>query len=255
MQVITLAASPGMLTRIDVVEPPYCDPNHTPVNMMSPVSGPIPTVNGSMKVIVAAGPTPGSTPTIVPRKEPTKQASRFVTVSRLRKPCSNWSVASMGLAQQPARQVEVQQAIEQNVGCEGGTRGQCQRLQPSLETEQLGQRQDRCKGHHNVTQRGHGQNPCGEYHNDSGKRPERILFQDEFRVASSANDGFHDHDGRRNDYHQSGEKGKQPRARQGEAAEAQLNGTRDCDDAADQYQATEQHLANKGPSPVHIGCR
>jgi hypothetical protein len=41
--------------------------------MINAGAGPRPKVNGSSMATVATGPIPGSTPTSVPRKQPTKQ--------------------------------------------------------------------------------------------------------------------------------------------------------------------------------------
>lgn len=67
---MTLAASPGILTRMEVVEPPYMAPHNTPVSMMRPNVGPRVKVKGSISVMVAVGPTPGKTPMTVPIKTP-----------------------------------------------------------------------------------------------------------------------------------------------------------------------------------------
>ena len=76
----TLAASPGMLTRIEVVEPPYMAPYQTPVIMIKPVVAPYGSVKGNINAMVAVGPRPGRVPTMVPIKAPTKQATRFTIV-------------------------------------------------------------------------------------------------------------------------------------------------------------------------------
>jgi hypothetical protein len=48
--------------------------------MIKPVSGENLKVKGSINAIVAVGPKPGKTPTIVPIKAPIKQAKRFTIV-------------------------------------------------------------------------------------------------------------------------------------------------------------------------------
>ena len=48
-----------------------------PASMISEVTGSNLKVIGSSIAIVAVGPIPGSTPTIVPRKTPTKHQSKF----------------------------------------------------------------------------------------------------------------------------------------------------------------------------------
>ena len=77
---MTLAASPGILTKMEVVDPPYMAPYQTPVSMMRPTVGPYCIVKGSIRAIVAVGPRPGRTPTIVPMRAPKKQARRFTIV-------------------------------------------------------------------------------------------------------------------------------------------------------------------------------
>jgi len=89
IQVTTLAASPGILTRIEVVEPPYCEPNQTPAIIMRPVSAPYFMVKGSISAMVAVGPKPGNTPTMVPTRAPTKQATRLTRLNELAKPLIN----------------------------------------------------------------------------------------------------------------------------------------------------------------------
>ena len=86
MQVTTLAASPGILTRIDVVEPPYIAPYHTPAIMIKPAVGPNLNVKGSIRASVTVGPNPGRTPMMVPTKAPVKQATRLTKLKEFMKP-------------------------------------------------------------------------------------------------------------------------------------------------------------------------
>ena len=60
--------------------------SETPVIMIRPVVTPNFKVKGSINAMVAAGPKPGRTPTIVPIKAPTKQATRFTIVRELANP-------------------------------------------------------------------------------------------------------------------------------------------------------------------------
>jgi hypothetical protein len=78
---MTLAASPGMFTSIEVVDPPYIAPYQTPVSMIRPAVGPYFIVTGSINAMVAVGPSPGNTPTIVPMRAPKKQARRVTVVN------------------------------------------------------------------------------------------------------------------------------------------------------------------------------
>jgi len=79
MQVTTEAASPGIRTRIEVVEPPYMAPRKMPVSMMMPIDGSRPKVSGSSSVMPASGPSPGSTPTMVPHS---RTMSGYVSLRR-----------------------------------------------------------------------------------------------------------------------------------------------------------------------------
>src|SRR5690606_5552463 len=87
--VIIEPASPGVLIRIDVVEPPYIAPYKTPANIINADTGPTDTVTGNSKAIVKAGPIPGKIPMAVPSTEPTKAHIRFVGVSATSNPCNN----------------------------------------------------------------------------------------------------------------------------------------------------------------------
>src|SRR5512139_3543210 len=72
-QVITEAASPGMLTRMEVVEPPYIAPYMIPASKMTAETGGTWKVAGRSNERAAGGPTPGRTPTRVPTRTPKKQ--------------------------------------------------------------------------------------------------------------------------------------------------------------------------------------
>ena len=82
----------GILTKIEVVEHPYCAPYHMPVNMIIPAVGPTFNVNGRVNAIVAAGPNPGKTPITVPIKAPKKQTIRLVKLNAETKPFINCSI-------------------------------------------------------------------------------------------------------------------------------------------------------------------
>ena len=73
MQVTTEELSPGMFTRMEVVEPPYMAPYQMPAKRMMAVAGGRPKVNGSRTATLPAVPMPGRTPTRVPIRTPTKQ--------------------------------------------------------------------------------------------------------------------------------------------------------------------------------------
>ena len=71
--VTTDAASPGMFSRIEVVDPPYMAPQKIPASMITAETGSILRVAGRRRAIVAGGPSPGRTPMAVPRRAPTAQ--------------------------------------------------------------------------------------------------------------------------------------------------------------------------------------
>src|SRR5438132_6817484 len=54
--------------------------------MISAPTGPSQNVNGSTIAMVVSGPMPGSTPMMVPSRQPMKQSSRFCQVSATAKP-------------------------------------------------------------------------------------------------------------------------------------------------------------------------
>ena len=56
--------------------------------IMAPV-GSILKVSGNSIAIVAGGPRPGNTPTMVPNKQPRKHMAKFIGVKATEKPCIN----------------------------------------------------------------------------------------------------------------------------------------------------------------------
>jgi hypothetical protein len=72
-QLGTEPTSPGIFTKILVVDPPYAHPYHIPANMIRDPVGFIYRVTGNKIAKLEAGPNPGKTPTNVPKKQPIKQ--------------------------------------------------------------------------------------------------------------------------------------------------------------------------------------
>src|SRR5215470_1556864 len=62
-----------------------------PVSMMMPMVGSRPKVSGSSSVMPASGPSPGSTPTTVPHRQPMKQYSRPFQDKAIEKPRTSCS--------------------------------------------------------------------------------------------------------------------------------------------------------------------
>ena len=66
--------------------PPYCAPYMTPASIRMAPTGLMPKVSGSRIEIVASGPMPGSTPTMLPISTPMKHHIRFCGSSATPKP-------------------------------------------------------------------------------------------------------------------------------------------------------------------------
>src|SRR5882757_341460 len=78
MTLTTEEDSPGVLSRIEVVDPPYMAPKKMAQNMMIAARGsPSAKTTGSNNDMVTAGPRPGSTPTAVPIAAPRNAYSRY----------------------------------------------------------------------------------------------------------------------------------------------------------------------------------
>src|SRR5690606_9631173 len=101
--VIIEPLSPGVLSRMEVVEPPYMAPYSTPANMMKAAVGATFTVTGSSSAMVSAGPMPGSTPTAVPSSDPKNAHIRWAGCKATPKPAIRESKASMSPPRQRQR--------------------------------------------------------------------------------------------------------------------------------------------------------
>src|SRR5262245_10116913 len=65
-----------------------------PASIMSAPTGSMPKVIGNSMVMVAIGPTPGSTPIKVPIRQPRKQSQRFFSVSATPRPSAKLDIRS-----------------------------------------------------------------------------------------------------------------------------------------------------------------
>jgi hypothetical protein len=83
---MTEEASPGILTRIEVVEPPYWAPYVMPNNMIKYASGGACSARGKSNAMAPAGPSPGSTPTKVPSNTPANPYNRLSGEAAVRMP-------------------------------------------------------------------------------------------------------------------------------------------------------------------------
>src|SRR5215470_8231164 len=93
-----VALSPGVLSRIEVVEPPYIAPQYMPANRMNAAVDSTLKVIGNSKAMVSAGPSPGRTPIAVPKVVPTRHHRRFIGVSATAKPLRSCEKASISAA-------------------------------------------------------------------------------------------------------------------------------------------------------------
>src|SRR3546814_19270351 len=76
--VIIDPASPGVLIKMDVVDPPYMAPYNTPANIIKADTGPTDTVTGNSNAIVNAGHMPGRMPIAVPNHDPIRAHIRLM---------------------------------------------------------------------------------------------------------------------------------------------------------------------------------
>ena len=76
----------GRLSRIEQIAPPYCAPYITPASIRMAPTGLMPKVSGSRIEMVASGPMPGSTPTMLPTSTPMKHQTMLCGSSATPKP-------------------------------------------------------------------------------------------------------------------------------------------------------------------------
>src|SRR5690606_30866959 len=101
--VIMALASPGTLSRIDVMRPPYSAPTYTAASRINAVSGGrfMAKAMGISMATPLMGPRPGSTPTMVPINEPMAATSKLVSENATPKPIDRWSMMPL-IADPPA---------------------------------------------------------------------------------------------------------------------------------------------------------
>src|ERR1700755_1630793 len=79
-----------------------------PASMMMPPAGSILNVSGSSSAMLAAGPSPGRMPTIVPRKQPTKHQKMLAGCKATANPCRSPLAMSMSESKQAGGQRNVE---------------------------------------------------------------------------------------------------------------------------------------------------
>ncbi len=92
----------GKLSRIEQIAPPYCAPYMTPPSIRMAATGFMPKVSGNRIEMVASGPMPGSTPTMLPTSTPMKQNIRLCGSSATPKPYQR-SVSAVVITGRPSR--------------------------------------------------------------------------------------------------------------------------------------------------------
>src|SRR5262245_33514717 len=102
-----------------------------PASMMSPAVGPILIVNGRISAIAPAGPSPGSTPTMVPSTVPTKQAIRFTGSRATSRAEPKSKVTARALSEETRRQRHTQPLHEHHPGADRDAERQHGRPQPA----------------------------------------------------------------------------------------------------------------------------
>src|SRR5215813_6746843 len=112
--------------------PPYCAPYITPPSIRMAPTGFIPNVSGSKIEMVASGPMPGSTPTMLPTSTPTKHHMMFCGSKATPKPYqrSVRAVASISQAPTERREGHLQHIGEQQGAGDRDAGGQHGRALP-----------------------------------------------------------------------------------------------------------------------------
>jgi len=107
MAVTMLALSPGVLSRMEAVEPPYMPPQAIAMKKMKASVMPTWKVMGSSSATATEGPNPGSTPRAVPSRQPARANIRCSGVLASTRPCHKACITSMAssrpAASRPAR--------------------------------------------------------------------------------------------------------------------------------------------------------
>src|SRR5215212_4209863 len=94
-----------------------------PASMMMPPDGSILKVSGSSIAMVAAGPSPGIIPTIVPRKQPTKHQNTLAGCRATANPCRSPLAMSISEPEQADWERNVQQHRKYDMKCQRGQYG------------------------------------------------------------------------------------------------------------------------------------
>src|SRR5215212_2727168 len=89
-----------------------------PASMIMPPDGSILKVSGSSIAMVAAGPSPGMMPTIVPSKQPTKHQNTFAGCRATANPCRSPSAMSISEPEQADGKRNVQQDWKREMECQ-----------------------------------------------------------------------------------------------------------------------------------------
>src|SRR5512137_3081760 len=103
-----------MLKRIEVVEPPYRAPQYMLVSRMIADTGFMPKVSGMSSVTPLGAPSPGSTPTRMPRNTPTIIRRMLYGLTARANPCArSGKFSNMGPPSSVPAEPVFQRALEE----------------------------------------------------------------------------------------------------------------------------------------------
>src|SRR5262245_28441876 len=91
--------------------------------MMMPPAGSILNVSGNNSAMVAAGPSPGRIPTIVPSRQPMKHQRRLAGCNATANPCSNPEAISISESEQAGGEIDAERYREYQMKGECGHDG------------------------------------------------------------------------------------------------------------------------------------
>src|SRR5437764_13590899 len=91
-----------------------------PASMMIPPAGSILKVSGNSSAMVAAGPSPGMMPTMVPSRQPTKHQKTLPGCSATANPCRRPEAISISEPERTGRKRHAQRNREDQMECKRG---------------------------------------------------------------------------------------------------------------------------------------
>ena len=129
----------GRLSRIEQIAPPYWAPYMTPASIRTAPTGVIPKVSGSRIEMVASGPMPGSTPTMLPTSTPMKHHIRLCGSSATPKPYQR-SVSAVAITGRPSTSAPASESARNRRTARRRTPSRSAPGSPSSSTSRCGHR-------------------------------------------------------------------------------------------------------------------